>query len=101
MPAYTTLFACLFLLLSIRTIRTRRSAKVTIGVGGDKVLDRLSRVYANFVEYVSFALLLISFAELRGILHIVIHFLCLALFVIELFMLGVFRIYRRILASAS
>ena len=78
-PAYAVLFACLFLVLSVRTIRARRTAKVAIGAGGDKILERLSRVHANFAEYVPFTLLLIAFAEMRGIPHIVIHLLCLAL----------------------
>jgi len=80
-PAYAVLFAFLFLFLSNRTIRARRSAKVAIGTGGDKILERLSRVHANFAEYVPFALLLIAFAELRGINHIVIHILCIALLI--------------------
>ena len=80
-PAYAVLFACLFLVLSVSTIRARRTAKVAIGVGGDRVLERLSRVHANFAEYVPFTLLLIAFAEMRGILHIAIHLLCLALLI--------------------
>jgi len=80
-PAYAAIFACLFLVLSIRTIRARRSAKVAIGTGGDKVLERLSRVHANFAEYVPFTLLLIAFAEMRGIHPIAIHLLCIALLI--------------------
>jgi len=80
-PAYADIFACLFLVLSIRTIRARRSAKVAIGTGGDKVLERLSRVHANFAEYVPFTLLLIAFAEMRGIHPIAIHLLCIALLI--------------------
>ncbi len=80
-PAYAVLFACLFLTLSIRTIRARRLAKVAIGTGGDRVLERLSRVHANFSEYVPFTLLLIALSEMRGIHHVIIHGLCLALLV--------------------
>ena len=78
-PAYAAIFAGLFLVLSIRTIRARRSAKVAIGTGGDKILERLSRVHANFAEYVPFTLLLIAFAEMRGIHPIIIHLLCITL----------------------
>lgn len=80
-PAYAVLFAGLFYVLSTRTIRARRNAKVAIGTGGDVVLERLSRVHANFAEYVPFTLLLIAFAEMRGIHHIVIHLLCIALLI--------------------
>ena len=42
-PAYAAVFACLFLLLSIRTIRARRSAKVAIGTGGLPFKGRLCK----------------------------------------------------------
>lgn len=84
-PAYAAVFACLFLLLSIRTIRARRSANVAIGTGGDKMLERVSRVHANFAEYVPFTLLLIGFAEIRGVHYVVIHLLCVALLIGRLF----------------
>ena len=45
------------------------------------MLERISRVHANFAEYVPFALLLIAFAEMRGVYHLVIHALCVALLV--------------------
>ena len=78
-PAYAAIFAAFFILLSARTIRARRSAKIAIGTGGDKILERASRVHANFAEYVPFTLLLIAFAELRGLPAFIIHLLCLAL----------------------
>jgi len=43
------------------------------------MLERTARVHANFTEYVPFALLLIAFAEMRGINPMIIHLLCLAL----------------------
>jgi hypothetical protein len=78
-PAYSALFALLFLVLSARTIQARRSAQIAIGTRGDKMLERTARVHANFTEYVPFALLLIAFAEMRGINPMIIHLLCLAL----------------------
>ena len=78
-PAYAAIFAALFIFLSARTIRARRSAKVAIGSGGDKRLERASRVHANFAEYVPFGLLLIAFTEIRGMPSAIIHLLCLAL----------------------
>ena len=78
-PAYSVLFAFVFLILSARTIRARRSAKIAIGTRGDKMLERTARVHANFCEYVPFALLLIAFAEMRGVHQIILHGLCLAL----------------------
>jgi uncharacterized membrane protein YecN with MAPEG domain len=39
-PAYSALFALLFLVLSARTIQARRSAQIAIGTRGDKMLER-------------------------------------------------------------
>ena len=77
-PAYAVLFALLFIILSARTIRARRSAKVALGTGRNKELERAVRVHSNFAEYVPFTLLLISFAEQRGTQHIIVHVLCMA-----------------------
>ena len=75
-PAYAGVFGLLFIVLSARTIMARRSAKVAIGTGRNKQLERAVRVHANFAEYVPLTLLLISFAEQRGTHHLVINLLC-------------------------
>ena len=75
-PAYAGVFGLLFIILSARTIMARRSAKVAIGTGRNKQLERAVRVHANFAEYVPLTLLLISFAEQRGTHHLVINLLC-------------------------
>jgi len=58
LPVYAALLALLFVLLSIRTIRTRHSRKVALGHGDDPAMLRAMRVHANFAEYVPLALLL-------------------------------------------
>ena len=63
LPVYAALLALLFVLLSIRTIRTRHSRKVALGHGDDPAMLRAMRVHANFAEYVPLALLLIYFVE--------------------------------------
>ena len=75
-PAYAAIFALLFILLSARTIMARRSAKVALGTGNDKRLERAARVHSNFAEYVPFTLLLISFAEQRGTNQLIINLIC-------------------------
>ncbi len=65
LPVYAALLALLFVLLSIRTIRTRHSRKVALGHGDDPAMLRAMRVHANFAEYVPLALLLISFRRNR------------------------------------
>nr|WP_323893986.1 MAPEG family protein [Aeromonas allosaccharophila] len=63
LPVYAALLALLFVLLSIRTIRTRHSRRVALGHGDDPAMLRAMRVHANFAEYVPLALLLIYFVE--------------------------------------
>lgn len=75
-PAYAGVFGLLFIILSVRTIMARRSAKVALGTGRNKALERAVRAHANFAEYVPLTLLLISFAEQRGTHHLVINLLC-------------------------
>ena len=76
---YAALLAPLFVLLAIRVIAARRSARVPVGDGGDAELRRRMRVHANFAEYVPFALLLMALAESLGITPWLIHVLGLAL----------------------
>lgn len=72
-PIYAALLAFVLIFLSLRVIRTRRTAKVALGDGGDQGLLRASRAQANFAEYVPMALLLIGFAELQGAPVLAIH----------------------------
>ncbi|HEY3147996.1 MAG TPA: MAPEG family protein [Dongiaceae bacterium] len=64
--AYAALLALLFVLLSVRVIGQRRSARVSLGDGGDTELIRRTRVHANFAEYVPLTLILMMLAELQG-----------------------------------
>ena len=78
-PYYAAILALLFIILSIRTIKTRRTHKVTIGDGGEKSILRASRVHANFSEYVPFTILLIAMLEIQSYSDWMIHGLCIAL----------------------
>lgn len=60
---YAGLLAPLFVLLSIRVIAVRRSGRVAVGDGGNRLLLRRMRVHANFAEYVPLALVLMALAE--------------------------------------
>ncbi|MFM5393020.1 MAPEG family protein [Aeromonas veronii] len=79
LPVYAALLALLFVLLSIRTIRTRHSRKVALGHGDDPAMLRAMRVHANFAEYVPLALLLIYFVETGSHTPWLIHLLGSAL----------------------
>jgi hypothetical protein len=76
---YAALLAPIFVVLAIRVIAMRRSARVAVGDGGDAELRRRMRVQANFAEYVPFALLLLALAEGLGGPGWMIHALGLAL----------------------
>ncbi len=72
-PIYAGLLALLYIALAIRVIRARRSAKVAVGTGGDRDLERAVRVHANFAEYAPLALLLVLMLELRGTDPVPLH----------------------------
>ncbi|MEN3800226.1 MAPEG family protein [Aeromonas veronii] len=79
LPVYAALLALLFVLLSIRTIRTRHSRKVALGHGDDPAMLRAMRVHANFAEYVPLALLLVYFVETGSHAPWLVHLLGIAL----------------------
>jgi uncharacterized membrane protein YecN with MAPEG domain len=74
------LLAFLFIVLSFRVIKLRRSRRVAIGAGGDAALERAMRVHANFAEYVPFALVLLILCALRGLPDVLLAALCAVLF---------------------
>lgn len=78
-PYYAAILALLFIILSVKTIKTRREHKVAIGDGGEKSILRASRVHANFSEYVPLALLLITMLEIQSYAQWIIHSLCITL----------------------
>jgi uncharacterized membrane protein YecN with MAPEG domain len=78
-PFYAGLLALLFVVLSVRVIRQRRSAKVAIGPGGHPGLERAMRVHANFAEYVPFAVVLLALMELQNAPVFLLHALGLVL----------------------
>ena len=80
-PVYAAIFGLVFVVLSVRTLRVRRKAKVAVGDGGNIELLRASRAHANFAEYTPFALLLIAFMELKSFSYLLIHIHCLVLLV--------------------
>ncbi len=74
------LLAFLFISLSLRVIKLRRSRRVAIGSGGDAAVERAMRVHANFAEYVPFALVLLILCAMRGLPDVLLAVLCAILF---------------------
>ena len=71
---YAALFGALFVMLSVRVVWLRMQLGISLGTGGNPLLERAHRIHANFAEYAPFALLLIYFfeaaTELRGWTHV-------------------------------
>ena len=78
-PLYAGLLGLMLVALSIRVIGQRKRAKVALGDGGDKLLQRAIRAHANFVEFAPMALLLIALAEWQGSPAWLVHIMGAAL----------------------
>ncbi|TNE95006.1 MAG: hypothetical protein EP326_15960 [Deltaproteobacteria bacterium] len=66
-PFYAGILTLLYIGLTARVINLRRLLRVGIGSGGKEELKRAIRVHANFSEFVPLVLILMAFAELKGI----------------------------------
>lgn len=63
---YAALLILLFLALTWRVLARRHATQVALGTGGDRGLERATRVHANFAEYVPVFLAALIAAELCG-----------------------------------
>jgi uncharacterized protein len=80
-PLYAGVLTILFLILSVRTIRLRRTARVAVGVGSDMPLQRAVRAHGNFAEYSPLALILLGLLEVNEASPLLLH-ACGVLFVL-------------------
>jgi len=78
-PVYAGILALAYAVLSGVVIRGRQHHRVSLGHGGNTVLERRIRAHGNFAEYVPFALLLLSLVESRGGAPWLVHALGLCL----------------------
>lgn len=83
-PLYAGLLVLWYLALVARVVQQRGRARVSLGDGGDTVLQRAIRGHANFAEYVPLALLLMAVLELSRTSIYVLHALGIALLVARL-----------------
>lgn len=73
---YTSILGIILVYLAILVIRERRAGRVSLGDGNVEelpYLQRSSRAFGNFTEYVPMAVLLLAIAELNAIHHTVLH----------------------------
>ncbi len=78
---YAAILGLLFVGLSARTLRLRRTLRIAIGDGGNPILLRATRVHANFAEYVPLSLLLLYFLQSQGASGWFLHLLGAALLI--------------------
>ena len=78
-PIYAAILGLLYVAMSAMVIRTRGASGVSLGDGGDRLLQRRIRGHANFAEYVPIALILLAFLEEAGANAIAVHGLNAAL----------------------
>ncbi|HSE12640.1 MAG TPA: MAPEG family protein [Rudaea sp.] len=70
---YVGLSALLVVVLSVRVVMRRVSARISLGDGDDKELKKRIRAQANAIEYLPLALLLLLTLELNQTQPIVLH----------------------------
>lgn len=83
-PLYAAVLVLWFLILSLRVVQNRKSAKVSLGDGGNPLLQRAIRGHANFAEYVPLALLLLLILELSHFSIYLLHAIGIALVIARL-----------------
>lgn len=83
-PLYASLLSLLFVVLSVRVIRVRRSRRIAIGDAGDSAMLRAIRVHSNFAEYVPLGLILIYLVETQLGWPLLVHALGAGLLVARL-----------------
>lgn len=64
---FTALHIVLFIVLSMRVVFHRRSARIGLGTAGDYHLERKVRAHANFTENVPIALIALTLLEICGL----------------------------------
>ncbi len=70
---YAAVLAVIFVVLSVRVVKTRGGKKIAFGDGGITEVQLAVRTQQNFAEYVPFALLLLIAVEAHGWESWVIH----------------------------
>ncbi|NMH61360.1 MAPEG family protein [Alteromonas ponticola] len=70
---YASLLGLSYLYLSLAVIAIRRKAQIGIGDGGNHDLMRISRVHANFNEYVPITLIMLACLESISHWNAVMH----------------------------
>ena len=76
---YAALLTALYLWLTYRVIRFRRTERVDMGTGESRLLERYVRAHGNFAEYAPLGLVLLGLLEIGGHPFWLLHLLGAAL----------------------
>ena len=63
-PLFAAILAIVYVCLSAGVIKKRLGKNISIGSAGDKDLEKVIRIHANFAEYVPISLILMWFIEI-------------------------------------
>ena len=72
-PIYAALLTLLYLWLSYRVVQMRGATKVSLGDGGDRILDRRIRAHGNCAENAPIGVILLLLMELSGAPAMAVH----------------------------
>lgn len=78
-PLYAGILGIAYIVLTVRVVGARKAARVALGDGGDRVLQRRCRAHGNFIEYVPLTVILMALAELQGAPVLLVHAMGLAI----------------------
>lgn len=70
---YAAALAGLFIVLSARVIVYRRTARQSLGHGGNPILERRMRAQGNLAEYAPIALIMLMILETGGLPTFLLH----------------------------
>jgi len=93
---YAGILAVMMFVLAYMTSARRREAKINLGTGDDEIMERRSRAFGNFTEFVPMLILLMAIFELQGYPTVYVHILGVVTVIGRLFhalgMMGKFTI---------
>lgn len=72
---YTAILAIIMFVLAYMTSARRKEAQINLGTGNDDIMERRSRAFGNFIEFVPMLILLMAMIEIQGYGNDYVHIL--------------------------
>ncbi|PCJ38139.1 MAG: glutathione S-transferase [Alphaproteobacteria bacterium] len=70
---YAGILALIMVFLAYKTSARRREAKISLGTGDDAIMEKRSRAFGNFIEFVPMMILLMAIIEIQEHRPVIIH----------------------------